>query len=75
MCMHVCSTERGRERLLRQLQASAQQKAFQKHIHPVFAAAHTHTHTHTQKLLRHPFTLSLPAQHVSTEISFRQLQL
>lgn len=43
LCVYVCLEERDREGLLSQLQASAQQKAFQKHIHPVFAAAHTDT--------------------------------
>ena len=43
VCVCVCLKERDRGGLLSQLQASAQQKAFQKHIHPVFAAAHTDT--------------------------------
>lgn len=65
MCVCVCLKERDREGLLRQLQASAQQKAFQKHFHPVFAAAHTDT---ASKAVKTPPPLSLPAQHVSTKI-------
>lgn len=64
----MCLKEKDREGLLGQLQASAQQKGFFKtHIHPVFAAAHTDA---ASKAVKTPSLPALPAQHVSTKISF-----